>query len=220
MRSLSQRAAFGRKIGLKAEDARRLARLKSPADVQDFISHLRMNFERGGDTCRSASMALHYGEAHCIEAAFIAAAALWMMGHPPLLMDMQAKGDHDHVICIFRERGCWGAISKSNHVWLRWRDPVYNTPRELAMSYFHEYTKGRKKTLRNYSVPFNLRRYKNNEWVNGAEDCWDIACALDETRHFSLFTAAQAKALRPRDAMEMKADRLTQYKKKRGKAGK
>jgi hypothetical protein len=121
------------------------------------------------------------------------------------------------VICIFRERGYFGAISKSNHVWLRWRDPIYKTPRELALSYFHEYTKGRKKTLRNYSVPFDLRRYKNNEWVNSKEDCWDIAGALDEGRHYSLLTTAQAKKLRLRDMVEMKADKLTQYKKKRKK---
>jgi hypothetical protein len=155
-----------------------------------------MNHEPGGDTCRSAAEVLKRGEAHCIEAAFVAAAALWMMGYEPLLMDMQAKGDHDHVICIFRERGAWGAISKSNHVWLRWRDPVYKTPRELALSYFHEYTKGRKKTLRNYSVPFDLRRYKNNEWVNSKEDCWDVALALDEGRHYALVSAAQAKRVK------------------------
>lgn len=216
-RSLKQRIEMGRKMGLTASAARTLARLKSPADVQDFISSLRMNHEPGGDTCRSAAEVLKRGEAHCIEAAFVAAAALWMMGYPPLLMDMQAKGDHDHVICIFQERGHWGAISKSNHVWLRWRDPIYKTPRELALSYFHEYTKGRKKTLRNYSVPFDLRRYKDHEWVNSKEDCWDIAGALDEGRHYSLVTTAQAKKLRLRDMVEMKADKLTQYKKKRKK---
>lgn len=216
-RSLKQRISFGRKLGFSAKDARMLAGLKDPADVQDFVSSLRMNHEPGGDTCRSAAEVLKRGEAHCIEAAFVAAVALWMMGHEPLLMDMQAKGDHDHVICIFRERGHWGAISKSNHVWLRWRDPVYKTPRELALSYFHEYTKGRKKTLRNYSVPFDLRRYKNNEWVNSKEDCWDIALALDEGRHYPLISAAQAKRLRLRDAVEMKGDKITQYKKKRKK---
>jgi hypothetical protein len=212
-RSLKQRIAFGRKLGFSAKDARALARLESPADVQDFVSSLKMNHEPGGDTCRSAAEVLRCGEAHCIEAAFVAAAALWILGYEPLLMDMQAKGDHDHVICIFREGGHWGAISKSNHVWLRWRDPVYKTPRELALSYFHEYTKGRKKTLRNYSVPFDLRRYKNNEWVNSKEDCWDVALALDEGRHYPLVSAAQAKRLRLRDVVEMKADKITQYKK-------
>jgi hypothetical protein len=216
-RSLKQRIEMGRKMGLPEAAARKLARLKSPADVQDFVSSLKMNHEPGGDTCRSAAEVLKRGEAHCIEAAFVAAAALWMMGYKPLLMDMQAKGDHDHVICIFQERGHWGAISKSNHVWLRWRDAIYKTPRELALSYFHEYTKGRRKTLRNYSVPFDLRRYKNNEWVNSKEDCWDIAGALDEGRHYSLVTTAQAKKLRLRDMVEMKADKLTQYKKKRKK---
>jgi hypothetical protein len=107
-RSLKQRIAFGRKLGFSVKDARALARLESPADVQDFVSSLKMNHEPGGDTCRSAAEVLKRGEAHCIEAAFVAAAALWMMGYEPLLMDMQAKGDHDHVVCIFRERGHLG----------------------------------------------------------------------------------------------------------------
>jgi hypothetical protein len=214
-RSFQKRVAFGRKIGLSGSDSRKLARLKTPADVQDFVSSLKMNFEPGGDTCRSASIVLKSGKAHCIEGAFVAAAALWMMGYPPLLMDMQAKGDHDHVICIFKQGSGWGAISKSNHAWLRWRDPVYKTPRELALSYFHEYTKGRRKTLRNYSVPFDLRRYEDNEWVTSEEDCWDIALDLDETKHFPLLSPAQVKNLRPRDDVEMKADKIVQYKKRK-----
>lgn len=214
-RSFPKRVAFGRKIGLNGSDAGTLARLKTPADVQDFISSLKMNHEPGGDTCRSASMVLKHREAHCIEASFVAAAALWMAGHPPLLMDMQAKGDHDHVICIFKQGSGWGAISKSNHVWLRWRDPVYRTPRELALSYFHEYTKGRTKTLRNYSVPFDLRRYEDYKWVTGKEDCWDVAIALDEARHYPILSAAQVRNLKPRDAMEMKADKIVEYKKRK-----
>jgi hypothetical protein len=214
-RTFKSRVAFGRKLGLSAGEARILARLSGPAEVQDFVSSLKLNFEPKGDTCRSAASALRLGRAHCIEGAFIAAAALWMMGYPPLLMDMQAKGDHDHVICIFHERGGWGAISKSNHAWLRWRDAIYKTPRELALSYFHEYTKGPRKTLRNYSAPFDLRRYKDNVWVNSDEDCWDVALALDETRHYPLVTSAQVRYLKPRDKMEMRADKLVQFKKRK-----
>jgi len=80
---------------------------------------------------------LRHRRAHCIEAAFTSACALWLQGLPPLLLDLTAKGDSDHVIAVFRRGTGWGAISKSNHVWLRWRDPVYRSPRELVMSYFH-----------------------------------------------------------------------------------
>ena len=115
-----------------------LARLRTPIQIQDFVSALPVNFEPDGDTCLSVAGALRGRRAHCIEGAFIAACALWMNGEQPLLMDFQARGDDDHVIALFRQNGLWGAISKSNHIWLRWRDPVYRSPRELAMSYFHE----------------------------------------------------------------------------------
>jgi hypothetical protein len=212
-RTLQQRIAFGRKIGLTASQARILARLGTPEKIQDFITAIPINSEKGGETCRSAAEVLKHNKAHCIEASFVAASALWMAGYKPLVMDMQAsKEDHDHVITLFKEKTGWGAISKSNHVWLRWRDPIYRDLRELALSYFHEYTKGKNKTLRAYSTPVDLRRFKNLEWVNSKEDCWEIAESIDDSRHYSLITPAQIRALRPRDAMEMKADRLTEFK--------
>ena len=210
--SLKSKTAFGEKLGLSREQASLLAGLKTPESIQDFISHdLAMNFEPKGDTCMPVAETLKNGYAHCIEAAFVAACALWMGGKPPLLMDMQAEGDDDHIIALFRHRGHWGAISKSNHVWLRWRDPVYRNLRELAMSYFHEYVSDPCKTLRNYSVPYDLRRQDASVWIGGTEPCWDIALALDGGRHYSLITAAQAKRLRPRDKMERKADSLLEY---------
>ncbi|HEV3410188.1 MAG TPA: hypothetical protein VG095_07830, partial [Chthoniobacterales bacterium] len=127
------------KLGLSRQHATTLARLRTPQKIQDFVSELPTNFEPEGDTCLSVAEVLRQRRAHCIEGAFVAACALWMNGEPPLLMDFQATLDDDHVIALFKRGGCWGAISKSNHIWLRWRDPVYRTPRELAMSYFHEY---------------------------------------------------------------------------------
>lgn len=189
-----------------------LAHLSTPEKIQDFVTAIPINQEKDGDTVLSGVQVLKQRRAHCIEAAFVAAAALWIGGSPPLLMDMQAKGDSDHVVALFRKGGYWGAISKSNHVWLRWRDPVYRSLRELAMSYFHEYTNKGKRTLRTYSVPFDLRRYNTDEWVTGTESCWDIAAALDGSRHYRLISPAQARGLRHLDAMEKKADRLVQYK--------
>jgi len=110
---------------------------------------------------RSLSVAdvLCQRNAHCLEAAFVAACALWINGYPPFLMNMKAKKDDDHAVTLFRHGKCWGAISKSNHVWLRWRDPVYRNLRELAMSYFHEYVVGSSKSLYAYSKPFDLSRF-------------------------------------------------------------
>lgn len=211
-RGYKKRVAFGTGLGLDAEVAAVMAGLDTPHKIQDYVSSLGMNYEEGGDTCRSAACAIQSGVAHCIEGAFISAAALWMGGSPPLLMDMQAsEDDDDHVIALFRSHGCWGAISKSNHVWLRWRDPVYRTLRELAMSYFHEYANEGKKTLRTYSASFDLRRFPNETWMTNQNDCWDVAQALDDGRHYHLLTPAQSRILRQRDRMEMKADKLLQY---------
>jgi hypothetical protein len=211
-RGFKNRVSFGTNLGLTAPDAATLARLSTPEKIQDFVSDLAMNREKDGDTCLSVTETLRQGHAHCIEGAFVAACALWMGGSPPLLMDMQAEGDDDHVITVFRSHGCWGAISKSNHVWLRWRDPVYASLRELAMSYFHEYVNENKKTLRTYSASFDLRRFSPSEWVTLAGSCWDIAGALDSGRHYNLLTPRQSRALKLRDPLEMRAGKITEYR--------
>lgn len=208
---MNVRLTRGLKLGLAPAEARVLARLKTPEDVQDFVTALPTNFEPDGDTCWSVVESLRRGRAHCIEGAFVAACALWLQGRPPLLMDFVADGDDDHVIALFRRGGCWGAISKSNHIWLRWRDPIYRSLRELALSYFHEYVLGEKKTLRRYSRPFDLRRLDPGLWVTNGTDCWEVAAALDSIRHFPLMTPAQARRLRPRDPMEVQAGKMLQY---------
>jgi hypothetical protein len=209
---MNARIAFGMKIGLSRQHAATLARLRTPQKIQDFVGKLPTNFEPEGDTCLSVAEALRQRRAHCIEGAFVAACALWMNGEPPLLMDFQATLDDDHVIALFRRGGCWGAISKSNHIWLRWRDPVYRSPRELAMSYFHEYVWRANKSLRRYSKPFDLRRFDPALWVTNRDDCWDIAEALDLCRHYAMITPAQARMLRPRDRIEVEAGRFLDFK--------
>ena len=198
-------------LGLTANEGAVLRALKTPAEIQEFVIGLHANFEPAGDTLRSVRGVLKHRQAHCIEAAFTAACALWLQGRPPLLMDLTAKRDSDHVVAIFREGRCWGAISKSNHVWLRWRDPVYRSLRELAMSYFHEYTNKHRKSLRSYSVPVDLRRWPTAMWVTNPEDCWEVGAALCDVRHYALVTPAQARRLMPRDATELRADDLVQY---------
>jgi hypothetical protein len=200
-------------LGLTAEEGRVLSALRTPWRIQQFIVGLRANFEKRGDTLRSVRGVLKHREAHCIEAAFTAACALWLAGEPPLIMDLEAdKGDSDHVVALFKRDGCWGAISKTNHIWVRWRDPIYRTPRELAMSYFHEYVDTRqRKSLRTYSLPIDLRRFPLESWITNADDCWDVGAALCDVRHFKLVTAAQIRALAPRDAIETLADDMVQY---------
>lgn len=207
-----KRLALGQKIGLTRGEASLLAKLDTPEKIQDYIGSLPSNAEKNGDTCLSVREVLRQGHAHCIEGAFVAAAAFWINGQPPLLMDMKAEGDDDHVIALFKHHGHWGAISKSNHVWLRWRDPVYRSLRELAMSYLHEYVSDTsRKSLRSYSASFDLRRQDPALWVTNADSCWDVAWNLDQSRHYPLITRQQARRLRPHDRMERKAGKLLEY---------
>ena len=198
-------------LGLSVEEGRVLAGLRTPQRVQEFVAGLNANFEHDGDTLRSVRGVLRHRKAHCIEAAFVAACALWLHGDPPLLMDLTAKGDSDHVVALFRRNGCWGAISKSNHAWLRWRDPVYRTLRELAMSYFHEYFNNGRKTLRTYSASVDLRRFAPGAWITNEENCWDVGAAVDDARHYRLISPAQMRWLMPPDATVLRADNLVQY---------
>jgi hypothetical protein len=200
-------------LGLTAAEGRVLRALRTPERIQQFIVELPANFEEDGDTLYSVRRVLRHRKAHCIEAAFTAACALWLQGEPPLVMDFFAKGDADHVIALFKRDGCWGAISKSNHIWLRWRDPIYRTPRELAMSYFHEYVLKERKTLRTYSGPVDLRRFPGDQWITSEEECWEVGAALTDVRHYPVATPAQIRRLTRRDAMEVRADGIREFEK-------
>ncbi len=150
-------------------------RLGAPARIQRFLDDLPYNKEREGSTCHSPRRVLRERTAHCMEGALFAAAALRVLGHPPLLLDLEAVRDDDHVLAIFRVHGHWGAIAKSNYSGLRYREPVYRTLRELAMSYFEHYFNLRKeKTLRGYSRPVDLRRFDAIGWMTSERDPWDI----------------------------------------------
>ena len=199
-------------LGLAPADYAVLARLDSPQKIQAFVNGLRQNFELEGDTCQTVRMVLESRRAHCIEGAMLAACAFWVHGEPPLLLDMRAVRDFDHVVAVYRRKGCWGAISKTNGIALRSRDPVYRTLRELAMSYFHEYTNRRDhKTLREYSVPYDLRRLDPRIWVTGETQAWVVAEALDALRHFPLVNGHHLKAVLRRDPFERRAGALLQY---------
>jgi hypothetical protein len=209
---LRKRFARREDLGLTAAEFRVLARLDSPARIQAFVDAIPANFEPDGDTVLSVREVLRRRRAHCIEGAMIAACALWIHGDPPLLLDFQAVQDYDHVVALFRRNGCWGAISKTNHVPLRYRDPVYRSVRELAISYFHEYANRRgQKTLRTYSRPFDLRAFHPKLWVTNGENCFAIAERLDELRHFPLISKRQTRLLRTRDRLERRAQTLREH---------
>ncbi|MGA2147389.1 MAG: hypothetical protein ABSH49_20780 [Bryobacteraceae bacterium] len=163
-------------------------RLNTPEKIQHFLDHeVNYNKETRGPTCGSPRRVLRERQAHCMEGALFGAAALRMLGYPPLLLDLEAVRDDDHVLAVFRRDGCWGAIAKSNYSGLRYREPVYRGLRELAMSYFeHYYNPRREKTLRRYSRPVNLRRFDSIPWMTTEEDVWAIPEYLTTIPHTAL----------------------------------
>lgn len=203
--------ARARAIGLSAEEIAVFRRLSSPHKIQNFVSAMPVNFEPDGDTCHSVRTALRKNVCHCIEGAFIAACALMLHGERALLLDFQAEGDDDHVVALFKRDGHWGAVSKSNSIWLRWRDPVYRTTRELAMSYFHEYIRREKKSLRRVSRPFNVGAYDPAYWITCDTDCWDMAAEIDGSPHVPLLSRSQLGHLRKRDHVELEGAKVKQF---------
>ena len=200
-------------FGLSSEELAILKKLDTPEKIQDFLDDFPSNLSRYSESCSSPRMALRKGRAHCIEGAFLAATALWLHGERPILMDLKAMDpDSDHVVTLFKRDGYWGAISKSNHPVLRYRDPIYRTLRELALSYFHEYVyvQTGEKTLRSYSRPFSLKRF-GTDWITSEEHLWDIALALDESPHYLLITREQEKCLRKATDVERQAGRLKEW---------
>jgi hypothetical protein len=179
-----------------------LRRLDSPGRIQEFLDGLAYRSE---DAPASPRRVLAERRAHCYDGALFAAAALRRIGHPPLLVDLQAVRDDDHVLAVFRSRGHFGAVAKSNFVGLRFREPIFRTVRELALSYFESYfnLEG-EKTLRAVSAPFDLARFDRLQWTFRDEHLPRLAERLDGSRHFPILTPAMERVLRPVDPRSMK----------------
>ncbi len=190
-------------------------KLNSPAKIQDFLNTIPFNFETNGDTCKSPLRTLTEHSAQCMEGAMLAAAILWYHGERPLILDLRTnKHDFDHVVTLFTRNGLWGAISKTNHAVLRYRDPVYTSVRELVMSYFHEYfTDDGKKTLVSYSAPYSLLCF-SNDWLIADEDIWYIPTQLDDSKHIPIAPLSIMKNLRPTDQVEREYGKIVEWKKK------
>jgi len=202
--------------GLNEKEVKMLKALNTPRKIQDFLNKIPINFEEKGDTCFSPKMVLKKWKAHCIEGAMLAAVALRLNGKKPLVVDLTSvPEDFDHVICVFKEDGRWGAISKTNHAVLRYREPVYKNIRELVMSFFHEYfTDKGKKTLRSYSMPVDLSRFDKLNWVSSEEDVWFVPEHLAKVKHYNILTRSQIAKLRKADSTEINAGKIVEWKKK------
>ena len=160
-------------LNLSSQELRLLRGLSTPHRIQKYLDELPYNKERDGETCRSPRRVLRDQTAHCFEGALLAAAALRANGRPPFILDLESVRDDDHVIAIYRDYDCWGAIAKSNYSGLRFREPVYRSLRELVMSFFeHYYNLQGEKTLRAFSRPVNLKRFDRTACMTAEKDLW------------------------------------------------
>jgi hypothetical protein len=190
--------------------------LNTPAKLQDYLNTLKHNPK---DTWRSPRGVIKSGEAYCIEGAILAAGVLQFHGHKPLILDIRGfDPDVDHVLAVYKQRGFFGAISKTNHAVLRYREPVYKTLRELVMSFFHEYfLDSGKKTLRDYSKLVDLSQFNKKQWQTSEKNLEYIAEYLDGVKHYKILKPWQKRNLRKADKIEIEAGKLLEWKMVKGK---
>lgn len=189
-------------------------KLSTPAKIQDYLNSIPFNFEELGQTCFSPREVIKNKTAHCAEGAIFASAVLEFHGHKPLIMDLRSTTkpyDYDHVVAVFKKDGYFGAISKTNHAVLRYREPVYKTIRELVMSYFHEYfLDSGKKTLREYSDVLDLNKFNKLNWRTTSEHLFEIPAYLDDIKHHKILKSKQIKNLRLADRIEIEAGKIVE----------
>ena len=213
MRMSLRRFARREDLALTPAEFLLLRRLSTPQKIQSYLNSIPINHELRGETIHSVRSVLRHRCAHCIEGAMFAACALWVHGEPPLVMHLDCSlSDYPHVLALFRRGSHWGALSKTNGAVLRYRDPIYRSLRELALSYFHEYTdRTGSKTLRSYSAAFDLRRIDPKLWVTNGNDCQEIEDLLAGLRHYRLISVRQERLLARRDPFERRASKLMEH---------
>lgn len=201
-------------FGLTSSELRLLRKLDKPWKIQDYLDSFTINHELEGDTCLSPRRVMRERRAHCLEGAMLAALAFRLHGERPLVMDLtSAAPDYDHVVALFKRQGCWGAVSKTNHAVLRYREPVYRTLRELVLSYFHEYfMDSGYKTLRSYSGPVDLSRFDRQGWMTSEQDVWFVENHLYKVKHYPLLNRSQIATLRSAHPIEIKSGKIVEWK--------
>jgi hypothetical protein len=192
-------------------ELRKLRALKTPHGIQRALDSMPYHLE---DSAWSPRRVLAENTSHCYEGALFAAAALRVNGYPPLIIDFEAEHDTDHVLAIYKMDGCWGAVAKSNYTGCRYREPVYRTLRELALSYFDVYFNLRgDRTLRTFSRPIDMKRFDHLNWITTDKPVWFVAEYLLTIPHTPLISAAQAKRLHRLDGRSFRAGCLERAEK-------
>ena len=201
------------KMSFTKKELALIKKINTPAKVQDFLNKIPFNFERQGETLKSPLYTMRVNRAHCLEGALLGAFMLKQQGFKPYLVVLKAvKKDFDHVIVPFKIGSFWGALSKTNHGVLRYREPIYKNLRELALSYFHEYfLDNGQKTMRAYSEILDLDTFED-DWPVLEGDLWGIDQELDKIKYFEIVPKNYIKKLRLADQVEIQAGKVVEYK--------
>lgn len=203
------------KYGYSKEEIKLFKKLNSPQKIQGYLNDLPFNFREDG-VFVSPRFVIKNKKSDCLEGALFAASVLEFHGERPLILDLRSANkpfDYDHIVAVFKKFNCFGAVSKTNHAVLRYREPVYKTIRELVMSYFHEYfLNDGTKTLREYSLPYDLNKLNHLNWRTTDNNLWEIHEVLDEIKHYKVLSKEQIRNLRKADKIEIDSGKLVDYK--------
>jgi hypothetical protein len=204
---MSEPAAVERFLkSLGAAELELLASLDGPPAIQAFLDSIPYSAD---PFYRCPRRVLADRRAHCFDGALFAAAALRRLGLPPLIVDLYAERDDDHLLALWQRDGCWGALAKSNFVGLRYREPVYQSLRELVMSYFEDfYNVLREKTLRGFTVPLDLSELDGLAWMEADGGLETVAERLDALDRTPVLTPGMLARLSPLDARSFEAGML------------
>lgn len=206
-------------LGIYHPEFKVLKRYNTAEKIQTLLEKIPMNHEENGETCMSPLTVLHENKAHCFEGALLACVCLMLQDEKPIIISLKAeKTDFDHIITVFKQNGYYGGISKTNHLVLRYRDPVYRSIRELAMSYFHEYfhVKNGKKTMLGYTNPINMKRY-GIHWMTREDDLWDIAEIIFDTPYNMAVPSKNKHLLRKATPFECRGGVIVEWPENNGK---
>ncbi len=188
---------------LTSAERKSLAKLSSPVKIQAHLDSIPYSTE---DRYRCPLSVLRDQRAHCYDGAVFAAAMLQRIGYPPLIVNLFAYRDDEHLIAVFKCDGHWGAVAKSNFVGLRYREPIYRSLRELVVSYFEDYynLEGLR-SLRSYTRPFNLDTVRLVDWRTHDAALTHIAKRLDALRRVPVLTPNMIAQLSPLDRRSYEA---------------
>jgi len=196
-----------RDFGLSYRETRFLRSLDPPWKIQRHLDAI--DYDVAGAHCRSPRRVIRERRAQCMDGAMFAAAALRVQGRPPLILDLEAVQDDDHVLAVFHETSGWGAVARSNYSGLRYREPVHATVRDLALSYFESYFNlRRQKTLRRHSRPRSLARFDRIDWMTAEGNLWEIPRWLETIRHYPLLSPRTLARLGPVDRRMFEAGKV------------